>query len=539
MDALAITRECAQPREERLSPRGRAALVLAGAGAAGVAVHALLHDARVGVGWLVVDAMLVAAMLVLLPARGTRPTGAAWLLGAAAVWLGAATVYYASDWVLAVALPANVVALGALALVSSRSMRLGDLGALGRASFDALCASVPASVATAHVPCEALDAGGRRHALGVLRGVLLGLPVAAVFIMLLSAEPNFGASIERALEASGDAASFAAWSLVIGVGLLFAYQTHACARARAEQRAHGVLEAPVDRGPYRVLDAFARERAASAPRGPLVRPLTWAVVLAQLVVVFAGYAFANRAYLFGGDALVTARGTPTYAQYLHRGFEQVSIATLLAVAAVVVGHALLRNPALPRHARVPIPGGAALATIETVLLALVGLALASCWHRLRIYEMAYGHTHLRLAVGFFQLGVAGLLAVTAAKAIARAWRGYASALVLVALGWAVVASSVNADLVVSRGNLERARAGRPLDVDYLLSLSPDARAILHDPIVKARTGTAFAAPGSGVLDPHAGDDVDPRAELRAAWEEQARDFHSHGWRSWRGAAGGW
>ena len=52
-------------------------------------------------------------------------------------------------------------------------------------------------------------------------------------------------------------------------------------------------------------------------------------------------------------------------------------------------------------------GGKVLVGVELALLALVGVTLASCAHRLALYEEAYGYTYLRLGVWFLQLGVAG------------------------------------------------------------------------------------------------------------------------------------
>jgi len=233
------------------------------------------------------------------------------------------------------------------------------------------------------------------------------------------------------------------------------------------------------------------------------------VVLAQVLAVFAVYVVANASSLFEGHAHLRAPGTGTYAGYLHEGFTQVSVATLLAVACVVVGHVLLR----PRQGAARIPGGRALVGIELGLLAMVGVTLASCAHRLSLYEEAYGYTYLRLVVWLLQLGVAGLLAMTVARCVARAWTGWGAALAWSGVAFTVLAGSLDADGWIARRNVDRVHQGAPLDLDYLASLSEDAR---------------------GVLPEVYGMDHDQAAYLGAIWADRAAEHSAGGWRARRG-----
>jgi hypothetical protein len=240
-----------------------------------------------------------------------------------------------------------------------------------------------------------------------------------------------------------------------------------------------------------------------------VRTLTWGVVLAHVVAVFGLYVGANAGTLFAGHAHVRARGTVTYAEYLHGAFAQVSVAILLAVACVVLGHALLRPP----DGGARIAGGKALAAVELALLVLVGVTLASCAHRLALYEEAYGYTYLRLGVWVLQLGVAGLLVMTAARCLARGWRGWGTALVWSGVSFALLAGSIDADGRIARRNVARARAGAPLDVGYLAGLSEDARGVLPD--LNAV-------------------DLDAAEYLGQAWDASAAAHRKNGWRAMRG-----
>ncbi len=456
-----------------------------------------------GLGWLAADAVLVFALLAGV-GRG-RPGGAAWLLGLSSIWMAGATCWHASDWAIAIALPGSMLALAALALACARRTPAAQVNDLPAASLQALKALPGSIVDAARMPSQALGAGARESAMGVLRGVLLGAPIALIFVALLAADGAFRRALAHTFGRAGDGFDFALWTGATACVLLV---SHAVLR---RVRAGRPVQAPapfVAFGPYRVEGDLAPP-VAKAKAGPRLRPLTWGVVLAQIVAVFGIYVAANAGSLFAGHAHLRAHGTVTYAAYLHEGFTQVSVAVLLAVACVVVGHLLLR----PREAGMRIAGGRVLSVIELALLALVGVTLASCAHRLSLYEEAYGYTYLRLGVWLLQLGVAGLLAMTGARCVARGWQGWGSALAWSGLCFTVFAGSIDADGWIARHNVARARAGAPLDTEYLASLSEDAREVL---------------PEVAAMDRQAAD------VLEQTWSAWASMHRGHGWRSRRG-----
>src|SRR5579872_6378092 len=84
----------------------------------GALVAALTWRGGPGVGWLVADAVLVAAAVGFV-ARG-RPGLAGWVLAATSVWLAGAAAFYASAWAAMTAAPASAVALVALGLTCAR-----------------------------------------------------------------------------------------------------------------------------------------------------------------------------------------------------------------------------------------------------------------------------------------------------------------------------------------------------------------------------------------------------------------------------------
>ncbi len=462
------------------------------------------HLADAGLGWLAADAVLVLSLLVGV-GKG-RPGGAAWLLALTSIWMAGATSWHASDWALAVALPGSVLALAGLALACARRTSASNVSDLPAASLQALKALPGGIVDAARMPSRALGAGTRESAMGVLRGVLLGAPLALLFVALLAADGAFRRALAHTFGRAGDGLDFTLWTVVTGCALLV---SHAVLRRLRAEPARPAAPAPfVAFGPYRVEGDLAAP-VVNGRAATRLRPLTWGVVLAQIVAVFGVYVAANAGSLFAGHAHLRARGTVTYAAYLHEGFVQVSVAALLAVACVVVGHLLLR----PREAGARIAGGRVLSAIELSLLALVGVTLASCAHRLSLYEEAYGYTYLRLGVWLLQLGVAGLLAMTGARCVARGWQGWGSALAWSGLCFTVFAGSIDADGWIARHNVARARAGAPLDTEYLASLSEDAREVL---------------PEVAAMDRQAAEVLE---QTWGAWTSMHR---RHGWRSRRG-----
>jgi hypothetical protein len=324
---------------------------------------------------------------------------------------------------------------------------------------------------------------------------------------------------------AGDATSLGAWASTCAAAVLLAAAVLVRMRASVEERAPANA-APDDTAPYRAVaepESFDTVRLDT----PRVAPLTWGVVLAQVAGVFAVFAVANGRELFAGHAAMRAPGGPTYAQTVHQGFVEVSIAALLAIACVVAGHWLLR----PRSSGGAAAGGARLAAVELTLLGFVAVALVSSAHRLGLYEEAYGFTVLRLGVRFFQVGIAGLLALTAAGCVARTWRGWGSGFAWSALAMAVAVGSFDADGWVACRNVERARTGAGLDFDYLGTLSADAWAAI----------TPAGSPGGAV--PLLGGPWRERTERTAAplydARTPARGFDVRGWRGIGAAVSRW
>jgi hypothetical protein len=480
--------------------------------AAGVATAALLWRTPIGLSWLVFVLVFVAVCLRRLGARSPTLLATTW--AAAAVALAAALCWRASAWTLAIAFPASLAMLVALPMIVHRRLSWHELDEL-----PALCLAwlfgMPAAVPAARAGLPSVESRGSRR---VLAGIAIGGPISLVATLLLSANPRFVTLVGDVFARAESAVSFALWAVcaaaVYGVGRLALGKIHCGVLERLRNPAWlgrmAVPSTPRPRAesPYRATEGSGTvvERVERT-----LPPLTWAVVLGQLTLVFGLFVVANFDDLFGGHDLVRDIGTATYAQHLHAGFASVTAATVLAAAVVIFGQRVTVIPRRSRAARL-------LCALEVVLLALTAITLASCWQRTTIYMDAYGYTHQRIGVVLIQIVVLALLALTLVRAVLRGWRGFGIGLVALPVVTSLGAAAFDADLFVARANLHRLvetsemATSSGLDERYLEQLSPDALPALADEHVPAELAE----------------------RLEASWLERAVAQSCGDWRGWRG-----
>ncbi len=192
----------------------------------------------------------------------------------------------------------------------------------------------------------------------------------------------------------------------------------------------------------------------------------WAVPVGLVVAVVAGFLVAQAAAMWGGHEYLRRTTGLTYAEYVHQGFAQLTIATFLTLVVVALAMAVAE-----RTSR----GDRVLLRVLLGSLCLLTLAVvASALYRMALYQQAYGYTVLRVFVDGFELWL-GLVVVLVLVAgirleagwLARAVLGSAAVFTLVFVG-------MNPDAWVAQRNIERFEAGGRLDTYYLSTLSPDA-----------------------------------------------------------------
>jgi len=168
-------------------------------------------------------------------------------------------------------------------------------------------------------------------------------------------------------------------------------------------------------------------------------------------------------YLFGN--LPRAPGM-TFAEYARRGFGELTVVASASVVLIILAE---RYGQRGGHERI-------LRILTFALIAAVLLLLGSAFHRVRLYEAAYGFTTARLyAQAYMTVVAAGLLLLAREVAggldagrLFRRSAAVATLLFVALIYW-------NHEAWIARRNIDRFATTGKLDVAYLTSeLSPDA-----------------------------------------------------------------
>jgi len=282
----------------------------------------------------------------------------------------------------------------------------------------------------------------------VVRGVLIAIPVVALFAALLaSADAVFAQRLDEFLTLFRldrlPEYIFRAVYIVIGAYLLAGVFLHAALKSRDEK-------------------LVGEDK-------PLVAPFLGfteaAIVLGALEVLFLFFVAIQVRYFFGGQTNISVAGY-TYAQYARRGFGELVAVAFFSLLLILAMSAIVRRESPARRW--------AFSGLGIGLVALIAVILVSAFQRLGLYEAAYGFTRLRTYTHVFMIWLGVLLAAVVVLEILRRERFFVAAMVLAGIGFAASLALLNVDGFIVRQNVARAPDGKGLDVAYLASLSSDA-----------------------------------------------------------------
>jgi signal transduction histidine kinase len=240
------------------------------------------------------------------------------------------------------------------------------------------------------------------------------------------------------------------------------------------------------------------------PAGLGARPVShrfeWVAPILVVNAVFAGFLVAQAAVIFGGHGYVERTTGLTYAEYVHQGFGQLTVATALTL--LVIWAAARKIPRETTADRIWLRASLGLLCLQTLVVVFSAL------HRMNLYQDAYGFTQLRLLVDVFE-GWLGLLvvAVVAAGVVLRGdWLPRFALIsgVVALLGLA----AINPDAWIARQNLDRWSETGKVDWSYLRSLSDDAVPVFVDFPVRSDTVPETFDPRTCVLANRTGSDDD-------------------------------
>jgi hypothetical protein len=298
-----------------------------------------------------------------------------------------------------------------------------------------------------------------KHALPVIRGALITLPVVSVFVILLaSADPVFSKVIADLVEGLIPQNAFA-WTTEWAYAGLFAWLTIG-----------GLSFAVMDSKPKRrpdpktAAETPAEEQPAEAVS--LAQPfklgfIETLMLLSGLCLVFALFVGIQFVYLFGGARNI---GNFSYADYARRGF-----AELVAVGVLTLGLAFTLEQIATRSTR---RAEDVFRGLVVVLFVLTGVILVSAFVRMHLYEVTYGFTALRLAV-YVSICWLGVLFI--GFALSLYWHPlmidvFGTTALIAVIGFAVTLNLLNPDAFVARENIGRG----DIDPLYLSTLSFEA-----------------------------------------------------------------
>ncbi len=293
---------------------------------------------------------------------------------------------------------------------------------------------------------EAVRSLSAERSLPVLRAGAIATPVIVVFALLLS-----GADPTLAVWRDGVARALAQLSFiprtiffgVLGVGVLGAY---------------GIALRPAGEGNPPFATPIRLRRA-------VLTDVERLIVLGSVAALFALFFVLQISYLFGNAGARVGSGV-TFAEAVHRGFgELTACATLVALLMIVLDRFAERG----RRERLVRAVSVAI-VVETQLL------LLSAYHRVDLYEAAYGFTTHRLYVQVYCAVVALAMAMLGWELWTTINLAPLTRRVAVAGAVAVAGLSYwNHAAWIARHNVDRYVETGKIDLVYLTrGLAPDA-----------------------------------------------------------------
>jgi hypothetical protein len=298
----------------------------------------------------------------------------------------------------------------------------------------------------------------KRNIWPIVRGVVIALPIVAIFASLLaSADLIFGQKLENLIELFNlqrlpEYIFRLIYILIIGYALAGAI-LHAATQSTDEK--------------------LAGEEKPLVPA--FLGFIESAIVLGSVVALFTAFVVIQFQYFFGGQTNIHIDGY-TYSEYARRGFGELVTVAFFALLMLLTLSGITKRESESRRR--------AFSGLGVAIVALVLVMLFSAYQRLVLYEAAYGFSRLRTYTHVFLIWIGLLLVTTIVLEILRKERAFALAAVVASLGFAISLSLLNVDAFIVRQNIQRElRAGRntdvvDLDAQYFTDLSDDAVPVL-------------------------------------------------------------
>jgi hypothetical protein len=390
----------------------------------------VIWEASPGINWLM---CLVAASVALLTTARAQATERQVAPPLALAFLVAVGIVSAASEPLHVLSVVTLLSLVAIAIARTHPGRFATARAVELVALPVVV-FVTCVIEATRRATETVRALTNDRAVPLIRGLVLTLPIAGLFALLLaSVDPTLSAwrdELERLLSSWHFVPRLVFFSAILGLSL----------------GALGYAVSP------------DRRRSPSDTK-PLIQfgETERLMVLSTIAGLFTLFLTLQLSYLFGDVARAQGSGI-SYAEWARRGFAELTIVATLC-GGVILGLALFA-PASRQRRRILI--------LELIVLGETQVLLHSAFRRVLLYEGAYGFTTTRLYAQAYMLVVAASLLLLAHELLrqpsARRLLGHAGALGIMAMAGV---SMWNHEGWIVRQNVARYEETGKLDVRYL------------------------------------------------------------------------
>ena len=293
----------------------------------------------------------------------------------------------------------------------------------------------------------------KRNVWPIVRGIVIALPIIAIFASLLaSADVIFGQRLNDFmdvfnLENLPEYIFRMIYILVLGYALA-GVVLHASTESKDEK--------------------IVVEDKPAIPQ--FLGFIESAIVLGSVVALFAAFVVIQFQYFFGGTTNIHVDGF-TYAEYARKGFgELVAVAFFSLLMLLTLSAVTKRETETQRK----VYSG-----LGVTLVSLLLVMLLSAYQRLGLYEAVYGFSRLRTYTHVFLIWIGLLLIATIVLEILRKERMFAFAMLIASFGFAISLPILNVDVFIVNQNIQRelkswTKDVVDLDAQYFIDLSDDA-----------------------------------------------------------------
>lgn len=281
-----------------------------------------------------------------------------------------------------------------------------------------------------------IQARHHKHLPYVVRGILIALPIVAILVGLLaSADLVFAKQLSNLFHISWPIKGEYLFRLFVGIAITVL--------------SLGALV-------YIFITSWAKKTPTETERR--LGRIEAGIILGAVALLFATFILIQFAYLFNSEAAIAAQGF-TYAQYARKGFFQ-----LIFVAAFTLGLLFF----VDHHARRDVSKRSrVLQIISSVLVIETLLIMVSAWHRLSLYQDAYGLTLQRFYAFTIVVWLAIVFVWLAYRIISNAREVYLPAVAIVtSLVFLMWLNAANPDRIIFEHNIRRALEGKKFDATY-------------------------------------------------------------------------